>query len=55
MFMKTLEVDSAGIQRALKKAQSNPFKDNRGHHKPGNATEEEKLRKVINHIESFSA
>lgn len=56
MFMKTLDVNSTRIHRALLKAKNeNSFTDKRGKAKPANATSDDKLLKVRQHIESFPA
>ena len=53
MFMNTLQVDSARIHRALKKAKSGTLVDKRGKHVPANSTSSEALSSVHRHIRSF--
>lgn len=55
MFMKTLQIDSARIHRALEKGKSGTLEDKRGKHTPPNATPDHKVAVVHAQIRSFPA
>lgn len=53
MFLKTLQIDSAKIHRALQKISTGNSADQRGKHIPDNKFSEERTNFVKNHIKSF--
>lgn len=52
-FLKTLQIDSAKVHRALKKVHLGDIKDKRGRHVPHNKLSNDRIEHVKNHITSF--
>lgn len=55
MFVKTIQLDSAKVHRALLKVRSGDVVDKMGRHTPHNKLSDERVNSVKNHISAFPA